>query len=504
MDDTYRMKLPLLAAAQAQKHVTHNEALMLLDAVVQLSFASVNLATPPSQPLDGMCVLVGDSPSGAFAGHAGAIAIFDAGGWLFMDPFAGCRAYVEDDAALLVFDGAQWRAFEEFVKELQMLERVGLGTNADVNNPFAVKANNALFTSRATGEGGNGDLRLTVNKQSTSNTVSHIYQSNYSARAEAGLIGSDAFKLKVSADGAVWKEALAADPSTGHVSFPSGVSGPGTGLSLKRIDVFASSGTFEKQAGDVLYFVQLIGGGGGGGAGARSASGTIAGGGGGGNGGYAIEAWFPADVVSASSPVIVGAGGAGAVVSANGTVGAAGSSGGNSSLGSLLLGPGGPGGAGGTASAGGAGKIGSYDLDNIPAARTGGAAGGGAAVGGSTWHCNRSSGGAGGGGVSAANAAYAGGSAGAGGTSSPVYRCYGGSGGSIGAAGGTGQSVVFAYSWGAGGGGGGAAVSVNSGDGGPGGAGGGGGGGGGGGRNNFSGGAGGAGGRGEVRVFVFG
>ncbi len=35
--DTTHLQLPYLAAAQAQKHITHNEALRLLDAMVQLA-----------------------------------------------------------------------------------------------------------------------------------------------------------------------------------------------------------------------------------------------------------------------------------------------------------------------------------------------------------------------------------------------------------------------------------------------------------------------------------
>ena len=37
MDETPNLTLPYIMAAQAQKHVTHNEALRALDAVVQLS-----------------------------------------------------------------------------------------------------------------------------------------------------------------------------------------------------------------------------------------------------------------------------------------------------------------------------------------------------------------------------------------------------------------------------------------------------------------------------------
>ena len=41
------LSLPLLQASQAQKHVTHNEALMQLDLLVQLTVADRTRTTPP-------------------------------------------------------------------------------------------------------------------------------------------------------------------------------------------------------------------------------------------------------------------------------------------------------------------------------------------------------------------------------------------------------------------------------------------------------------------------
>ena len=49
-DISPHLLLPYLVAAQAQKHVTHNEALRLLDALVQLSVLNLNLTAPPVSP----------------------------------------------------------------------------------------------------------------------------------------------------------------------------------------------------------------------------------------------------------------------------------------------------------------------------------------------------------------------------------------------------------------------------------------------------------------------
>jgi len=49
-DATTHLLLPYILAAQAHKHVTHNEALRILDGLVQLSVLDRDLAAPPGSP----------------------------------------------------------------------------------------------------------------------------------------------------------------------------------------------------------------------------------------------------------------------------------------------------------------------------------------------------------------------------------------------------------------------------------------------------------------------
>ncbi|TCK31305.1 uncharacterized protein DUF2793 [Ancylobacter aquaticus] len=107
-ETTPLLALPLLAAAQAQKHVTHNEALVLLDAATQLAVLDRTRAAPPATPLPGDRHIVAAGASGAWAGRAGDIALYDSG-WRFLTPRAGWRAYVAGEARSLLFDGVAWR-----------------------------------------------------------------------------------------------------------------------------------------------------------------------------------------------------------------------------------------------------------------------------------------------------------------------------------------------------------------------------------------------------------
>lgn len=107
-ETTPHLALPLIAAAQAQKHVTHNEALLLLDAAAQLAVADRTRTVPPAAPEAGDRHIVAVGAGGDFAGHEGEIALYDAG-WRFLVPRAGWRAHVVEEGRTLLFDGTGWR-----------------------------------------------------------------------------------------------------------------------------------------------------------------------------------------------------------------------------------------------------------------------------------------------------------------------------------------------------------------------------------------------------------
>ncbi|MCA8901938.1 MAG: DUF2793 domain-containing protein [Hyphomonas sp.] len=219
MDFSPRLALPYLLPNQAQKHVTHNEALRQLDALVQLAVQDRDLAAPPGAPEEGQCWLVAAGATGDWAGHEDEIAAWQDGAWTFLAPGEGWLAWVLDEALLCVWSGTAWTAAPGV---LQGLSRLGLGTEADATNPFAAKLNKALWTARATGEGGDGDLRYTLNKEASGNVLSLLMQSGWSGRAEIGLIGGDDLGVKVSPDGSAWHEAVLIDRATGIARFPSG------------------------------------------------------------------------------------------------------------------------------------------------------------------------------------------------------------------------------------------------------------------------------------------
>lgn len=108
MDQSPNLLLPYILPAQAQKHVTHNEAIRALDAIVHLAVLDRDLSAPPASPADGDRYLVAAAPTGVWAGHAGSIAARQDGGWIFYPPKYGWLLWVADEHLLLANDGASW------------------------------------------------------------------------------------------------------------------------------------------------------------------------------------------------------------------------------------------------------------------------------------------------------------------------------------------------------------------------------------------------------------
>ncbi|MCJ2126535.1 DUF2793 domain-containing protein [Methylobacterium sp. J-077] len=220
-DATPRLGLPLIAASQAQKHVTHNEALGVLDALVQLACLDKDLAAPPQNPADGDRYLVAASnPGGAWAGLTGQVVRYSDGVWIGAVPRAGWFAYVIDEADLYVFDGTVWGGFRRTLTAIQSVGQLGINTGADATNRLAVKSDAALLTWDDTTPG-SGDMRIAVNKQAASRDAGLILQTGYSARALLGLLGGDDFSLKVSPDGSAFSTALTASAAKGGIDFAS-------------------------------------------------------------------------------------------------------------------------------------------------------------------------------------------------------------------------------------------------------------------------------------------
>lgn len=296
MSTTPNLSLPYLEAGQAQKHVTHNEALRVLDAVTQLAVLAVS-ASPPAEPANGERHIVGASPSGDFAGHANEVAVYQDGAWVFLAPQPGWRAWRIDEEALLVWSGGAWSEVsagggggggggdvvgpeggvadgdvavfdgttgKAIKKDRGAIDYLGVGappdaTDTDTSNRLIVKASRVLFHAREDAETpGTGDIKIQISKEDEVNSASLFFSSNFSGRAELGLVESDEFKLKVSPDNNTWFEAMVFDPATGKVSFPEGMELIEQG-SFTPAFTFATPGDLSVSYSDQVGFYLRVG-----------------------------------------------------------------------------------------------------------------------------------------------------------------------------------------------------------------------------------------------------
>jgi hypothetical protein len=224
--DTPNLGLPFLMAAQAQKHVTHNEALRALDALVHLAAVDRDATAPPVSPEEGDRYIVAAGGAGAWEGHDLEIAAFQDGAWAYFTPRRGWRAWIDDEAVLVVWDGSAWSpiAGGSGGGEDASFDTVGINATADTTNRLAIAAAASLFNHAGAGH------QQKINKASAGDTASVLYQTGFSGRAEMGTTGDDDFHVKVSPDGSAWNDAIRIDKDTGEVSFPSGIDIDSSGL----------------------------------------------------------------------------------------------------------------------------------------------------------------------------------------------------------------------------------------------------------------------------------
>ncbi|WP_397544472.1 DUF2793 domain-containing protein, partial [Roseovarius salis] len=208
-DATTNLQLPYILAAQAQKHVSHNEALRLLDGLVQLAVRDRDLTAPPASPADGDRYIVASGATGDWSGWDLNVALWSDGVWQRLAPRVGWRAWVADEDLLLVWDGVAWSSVVP--DELQNLSLLGVNGSADANNRLLVQSPGSLLNHEGAGH------QLKVNKAAAGDTASLLFQTGFSGRAEMGTAGNDDWSIKVSPDGSVWHEAVVVDRGNGFV-----------------------------------------------------------------------------------------------------------------------------------------------------------------------------------------------------------------------------------------------------------------------------------------------
>lgn len=103
---TTKFDLPYLQSGQAQKHVTHNEALTLIDALLPGVVASASTTTAPGSPAEGETYIV---PTGGVFGSVtvGEMAVYSGGEWVEILASFGHRVAVLDEGRTRINAGSR-------------------------------------------------------------------------------------------------------------------------------------------------------------------------------------------------------------------------------------------------------------------------------------------------------------------------------------------------------------------------------------------------------------
>ena len=174
-DLTTHLLLPYILASQAQKHVTHNEALRLLDAMVQLSVLDRTRTAPPVSPTDGDRHVVASGATGLWVGWDLNVAFWVDGVWMRLVPRPGWLAWIASEQAFVVWNGSAWDLVGEPVdvsdavfslvndadptrKALFSLSGISTGTTRTFTLPntsseLAILAGTQIFTGNKTFSG---------------------------------------------------------------------------------------------------------------------------------------------------------------------------------------------------------------------------------------------------------------------------------------------------------------------------------------------------------------
>jgi hypothetical protein len=285
MADTNRLILPLLSAAQAQKHVTMNEALKLLDAIVQAGVIDKDLTAPPGGESEGDIYIVGSSATGSWATHDDDLAIYQDGAYTFVTPLDGFIAFVADETTLYVYNSG-WTSLagllgagylplgggtlignlvlEETTPSIRfndtdltgytLLQTIGavmqLAVDAeddDASSSFDITIDGAgqvfRVNEHGVGVGGasadasnqlavfgtaalfnsSGSFTFKFNKNAAANDAALSFQTGSSSKALLGLLGNDDFTLKT---GATFEEAMVIREKSGRAIFKKIQEGP--------------------------------------------------------------------------------------------------------------------------------------------------------------------------------------------------------------------------------------------------------------------------------------
>jgi hypothetical protein len=234
-DTTPRLSLPFVAAGQAQKHITVNEALGKLDGLVQLAVQSRTVAAQPASPVDGAMHILPTGATGAswFDKAAGLLARHADGIWETLTPSAGWLAWIIDEGLALIHDGQNWTPLSSTFKNLTA-----------ARSPFFASTRFEILEQEVTLSGASVATTVTI--------PSRAIVLGVSTRTSAAITGATSYSCGVSGEAGKFGASLGVAKNASNV----GVIGPTAYYADTPVVITAAGGNFT--GGKVRVSIQVM------------------------------------------------------------------------------------------------------------------------------------------------------------------------------------------------------------------------------------------------------
>ncbi|MFV0411296.1 MAG: DUF2793 domain-containing protein [Paracoccus sp. (in: a-proteobacteria)] len=229
MPQTSNLQLPYLAAAQAQKHVTHNEALRILDGIVQMAVVNRVQTAPPVSPAEGSRYIPASPSGGEWAGWENSVAYWTDGAWMRLMPAAGWTAWIEDEAQAVVWTGSSWVPMADAMGFIAQSSAVEVARSASGATSSIV-----IIDETLTGlSGATVDSSVTIPNRAVVTAVT--------VRTSATISGATSFDCGIAGDPSKFGGSLGVSAGSTNV----GVIGPQAFYAPTPIRLTANGGSFS-------------------------------------------------------------------------------------------------------------------------------------------------------------------------------------------------------------------------------------------------------------------
>ncbi|MGN7611893.1 DUF2793 domain-containing protein [Magnetococcales bacterium HHB-1] len=247
--NTSNLELPEIIASQAQKEVTHNEALWKLDAICQGRVLDRDRTEPPLNPVQGDVYIPAAGATGDWSGLDGKLVQYLNETWIAYVPKEGWRVWVVDEDRFVVYNGPQWVEDGMSSADMQALQNIEnaeisaaqWGYVGDMDQSVASGDSPTFYTATLTG-GSTARLNITGDTQASIKFRDNSGGLNEKIIAFLNEGGVSKWRVENDAGGLNHDNVLVMDHSNGCVGV--GVTSPASNLHVK-----GSSGLFVEGTG---------------------------------------------------------------------------------------------------------------------------------------------------------------------------------------------------------------------------------------------------------------